>query len=674
MHFARLKRTIAIVHLLLACASPALAKVQLSIDVGWNNRFRVGRWTPIYVTLQDSAPRQVLLEIYAPTDRRYAMKTIESVAIGPQPVTVAMYVPLSYQINESSVSVRDAGSGRLLENLVLSDNSAYPGQPSMGGPEVIDTGNVFIGVSGNASTERLLSAQLNYDRGKTGFVTPVRLPAVAIGYDNLDLLLLNEPDLSRINIDQQRAIADWVRAGGTLLVLAGADPFPATGPISEILPALVGPNKIFEFDTNAISTAGLPSRFAKPKGRQLTPSEDAKPIHLFGASEPVGYRRWAGFGQVAVIGIDVSTFVFNTPEQAQAFWRSTLAGLVTLPIVENTNSPNYYWNQNSRRSIPMRQTLDWIGDVPGAGEFGFGYLASVLLALMIVVGPVDWFVLKWTGKQPWTWITTCGWIGLVTLGAILIGHVFKSGDLYFRTASIIDEAAGVRVAAKDLLGIYSPQTQEYDIKTDPEGWWQPPSDDMSYYGSGNMQLEIPCHQDYRGSRPLPLLINVWNMRLLEGTQYGSAAAMIEATLKLSGKTVSGKIVNHAPSAISNVQVRTSAGVAKIKDPIPAGATIDISATLDAGDITLATQPVDQQQIQMQRYSVRSVSTSQPTQATLSSLVDERATRIDQILRERSDIAVVYGSFDGSPDPRAGLGIPEAKQSHLGLVRALVPLE
>ena len=93
--------------------------------------------------------------------------------------------------------------------------------------------------------------------------------------------------------------------------------------------------------------------------------------------------------------------------------------------------------------------------------------------MMFVVGPVDWFVLKWMGRQPWTWATTSGWILLVTVGAISIGYLLKSGELHFRTVSVVDESRWQRVAQTTLAAVYSPRTREYTLKFDPQGWWRP---------------------------------------------------------------------------------------------------------------------------------------------------------------------------------------------------------
>src|SRR5687767_9337215 len=100
--------------LVLLCCASGFAKVKIALDVGSENNFRAGKWTPLFITLTDSSPRQVVLEIYSPTDRRYALNIRQGLAIGPQPVTVPIYAPLSYRLDETTITVRDANSGRRL--------------------------------------------------------------------------------------------------------------------------------------------------------------------------------------------------------------------------------------------------------------------------------------------------------------------------------------------------------------------------------------------------------------------------------------------------------------------------------------------------------------------------------------------------------------------------------
>src|SRR4051794_6166733 len=187
---------------LFAAAPPAHAKIQTNVDVGWSKLFRPGRWTPLYITLSDSAPRQVSIDIYCPTDRRYALRAMQNLTIGPSPVTVALYAPLSYRVDESVITIRDAASGKRLDDVVLSDNPAYPG--NVRGLEAVDGSAVLIAVSGSAMTARPLESQISQRTiVRTAIIAQPLLPAVAIGYESLDLLILSQPDANHLQIDQQ---------------------------------------------------------------------------------------------------------------------------------------------------------------------------------------------------------------------------------------------------------------------------------------------------------------------------------------------------------------------------------------------------------------------------------------------------------------------------------------
>lgn len=659
------------------CASPALAKVQVNVDVGWENQFRAGKWTPLFITLQESAPRQVVLEVYCPADRRYALNVKQGLAIGPQPVTVPIYVPLSYRLDETSVTVRDANSGRRVEHVILSDFPAYGNQPGM--PQTVSPQNLFIVISGSASGERMIQAQLRHENVTTSFIAANRLPGTPVGYESIDLLLLNQPDLSRLNLEQQRAIAAWVRAGGLLVIVPGVAPAPPSAPLIEILPARVGEIQQLDLDAAVVKKAGMPARFAKLTGRELLDaSADARGVPLFDRSGPKALRHWVGLGQVMILPLDVSTLLFDDPNKSLAFWRTTLKGMVDVPVKVDANARHAYYGMTDdpRRALALRQTLDWIGDVPGAGSFGFSYVAIVLLAMMFIVGPVDWFVLKWTGKQPWTWVTITGWIGVITLGSIYIGHVFKSGDVHFRTASVLDEAGGARVAALDLAGIYSPQTTEYDLEMTPYSWWRTAAVTNPYGGGGNMLSEIVCHQDYRGNRPLPMLINVWNVRFLEGQQIADEPAVVQAQLargaRGSGRTIAGTITNRAAVSMNNILVRTRDGVIKLDGVLEPGASMPVSGTLVKDETLTATTQVSNQNYW--RDAQQEFPTSRPTAQTINGVADLRAIRIDQQLAERDDVACVYATYERPPGERLKLtDVENPRTAHVGIVRALVPL-
>ncbi|HEX8522254.1 MAG TPA: hypothetical protein VF669_08350 [Tepidisphaeraceae bacterium] len=683
--------------MLLGCASSASADTRCEVQVGWGNVYRAMRWNPVFVTLSDPTPRSVILEIQSPYDRRYGMRIIQNLTIGPTPVTVPIYLPLSWNLDSTTFTVATAG-GRSLAHVTAAENPIYrrtPGQDPTG----VGYDQLFVGIGGSSSSERLLESQLRALSIVSGFLPQSHLPAVPAGYDALDLLILNTPDLSRIAEDQQRAIVSWVRGGGNLILLPGPEPLPATSPLIDALPCRIGQTQTIQLDPRIVKNANLPSRFASLTTRQLTPLPGAVETKLFTsityssstrnttqpttqfAPQPLAYRGRAGYGQILVLPTDVSTFQF-TGTKADAFWKRLLEGLVQIPASDPNNSGNVArpWFNGSGADVREQAALSWAmehtGNIPGAGTFGFSYIAGVLILMMVLVGPVDWFVLKLTKRQPWTWMTTAGWAGLITLGAIFVGHLFKSGELYFNTVSVIDEADGSRVAATNLVAIYSPKTTEYELEQDPESWWKPASEQVAWSSSG-IQIDIPCHQDYHGNRLLPLPLNVWNLRFVEGATYATENALIETNLsvkhdpELKKKAVTGTITNRSNLTLKNIIIRTDEGVTHVaKSDLAPNETAVVKVAFDPKDKQFQTWQSNGPQRYWNQNTAHANST---TVAAASDLAAGRSGDIEKLIKKYKDTACVYAEYD-APPATVNLVQQAPRQHHIGVLRSLVHVQ
>src|SRR5438046_3164163 len=102
-----LPRILALAIILLPPA--ALAKTDVKIDVGWNGAYRAGRWAPVYITAADDQAipaRNVIIEIVAPHDKTFALRIFNGAAIRSDPSTNLVYVPLTYQLDETIAIIR----------------------------------------------------------------------------------------------------------------------------------------------------------------------------------------------------------------------------------------------------------------------------------------------------------------------------------------------------------------------------------------------------------------------------------------------------------------------------------------------------------------------------------------------------------------------------------------
>src|SRR5436190_13608192 len=108
---------------LLACllamlpASSALGRVDLKVDFGWNGSYRAGRWAPVYLTMADDMAqpaRNVIVRITAPHDKTFALKIYTPATIRPDPTTILLYIPLTYQLDLTMATILDPASQKTL--------------------------------------------------------------------------------------------------------------------------------------------------------------------------------------------------------------------------------------------------------------------------------------------------------------------------------------------------------------------------------------------------------------------------------------------------------------------------------------------------------------------------------------------------------------------------------
>ncbi len=68
-----------------------------------------------------------------------------------------------------------------------------------------------------------ISDQLKSANLHNGVLTTYQLPACAIGYEGISVLILAAADVHDLDVPQQQSIVDWIHAGGNLVFIPGPD-------------------------------------------------------------------------------------------------------------------------------------------------------------------------------------------------------------------------------------------------------------------------------------------------------------------------------------------------------------------------------------------------------------------------------------------------------------------
>ncbi|HEV8604419.1 MAG TPA: hypothetical protein VGQ99_03580 [Tepidisphaeraceae bacterium] len=704
--------------LLALLPAAATAKVNLQVDIGWNGAFRAGRWAPVYITASDDAAlpaRNVIIEIMAPHDKTFALKILNPATIRPDPSTVLVYVPLTFQLEDTIAVIRDAGSFRKLAEQPFDSSNRPDGRLGRvyygsGG------GEILLGVSGVSQHGlSVLKGQFRWADENTpapqpgqpvfpppdiqiGYLEPRMLPDAKVGYECLDALVLAAADIVNMSPQRQGAIAAWVRGGGRLIFWASDGPIPADSPIIELLPGEIGSAQTINLTLVDTKAAGLASRVENVPARKITPAPDAQKLDLF-AGKGAAYFGRAGMGQVALLSFDASKLTFADTVSGRKFWRPIFHR--TLKAREERPQNNYYGFGNdpseTRRLAAAEKIIDRLGNVPGVGRFDFSYVALVMIAMMLIVGPVDWFILRKLGRQEWTWVTTGGWIALITFGALYVGHVLKSGDLHYRTVRVIDQADDKVVGVLDIIGIYSPKTQAYNLDGPRECWWEPANVDFqpNWRQTQRTTSTIDMFQNRFGQKPLTrtdsngnrvpaMVVNVWNLRFMQSElgDPGSDPPPISSSLQLvkvgNELRIRGTITNRNGLPLQSITIATKAGAAHLLNPIAANQMSPIDAVVEPSTF----KPVDISQYQPYYYyggnqqnPYSAMSEDLGFIGAATDMAADRSQRLIELLSTRDDLACIYGVINNAP-PAVKLEQEEKnapKEQHWQVIRALAPL-
>ena len=307
-----------LVLLILALFAAPAAGAELRI--GWDGFYKPGRWLPAFVTAaDDGGPRAVDVELYVPGDPAggpFGERVVSSQTLAAEPSTFAVLVRPRGDLGGLTLRVIDRATGRTLDFA-----AAPPTEPVLGGRRLLAVSGLGDPLAGlGSSAEDPASADTGL---AVAAVAPGRLPRRALAYGALDALVLDRPDWAALGRPRAAAIADWLDAGGRLVLIPGVDPLPPDSPLARRLPATLGDVR----PDGVRAATPKPGAGVLTPGRGFTPATSPEDGHGTDLPEAAGVNPRPGVivgAGVAVISFDVAA---DPPADRAAFWRRVLDAL-----------------------------------------------------------------------------------------------------------------------------------------------------------------------------------------------------------------------------------------------------------------------------------------------------------------------------------------------------------
>jgi hypothetical protein len=593
------------------CGAPAKVEV-LNIRVGFDaslssakasNSFKIGTWTPVWVTLQGGAERfSGFMDVIVADDDGTPTSYRMAVEVGAnKSERFTAYVRPGAREPEISIRLIDS-SGRRVgganqatvmpqapEALMPNENLIL----TLGRPQGVETMVELPGFKVAAKSpyggavEEIVTARIDT---QNGFI-----PGRWYGYDAARAIVLDTNDreaMSALDALRGRSLVDWVERGGHLVVAVGASwQIVRDSVLAPILPGL--PNgqvrvaSLEALDAFA-SSSNSNSKQITPPGSEavmVTKLEEVKErggsVLSVTANLPLVVRGAFGFGRVTLITLDVDQKPFSNWPDRSSFWVRAL-DLKRPPADQSAAGRGMAGTRFgpsgiSDLSSQLRAALE---QFPGVKLIPFGWVAFFIFLYILLIGPGDYFFLKKVLKRmELTWITFPTIVLTVSLVAYYAAYVLKGNDLLVNKVDLvdIDQQSGI-MRGNTWMSLFSPQNRDYNVRaiplpmdldasaltqsdsaTEPArppagtevvmSWFSVPEEQFGGMASSSRRFSFSgggyAYQPVGGVESLEAVrIPIWSTKCITATWFGPSAPIVESSLdRLGSDRLAGTITN-----------------------------------------------------------------------------------------------------------------------------------
>jgi len=656
-------------------------KINVDFTVGWGGCYRPRQWTPITVgvTTPFKVPLDCVVRFSCPQDDLNTLDISRREVFMPGlPRNIPLVTRMTFAVNSASLTIMGTDTGFYWSHKYNLWNQ--------------DTGNrlltvvrdheLLIGLTGSQgfSIMQVPHASASRQAGKHGRVYAAYrfqrlLPSDWTGYASLDLLVLYDVDWVELTVHQQRAIAQYVANGGRVLMVLGAKVLPAGHTFARMLPLALGEPKEIQLSSRDLSNwncnqpksdkvACWQVRIA-PGAHGWAITNDRNGNSVFAAG-PVG------FGKVGVLLFDPAAIGCRQGKQLADFWLEYMSPLMGKRSILKTNNPKSSDNDWSyglgAENSASNAVLEYLYSVEELRPIHIGWVVLVLTSLAVLIGPVDYLVLKALGRLPWTWVTSTACIAIFSVGAYYGVEYLRGGVLQARAVSVVDSVDGLDGAwATRYLGIFAPHSDDYRLSThNRKQWWSgmapTRSNELSRFGYeervGTRNIYCEQHID-GGNLPRSVPINIWSMQCLR-SESQVAKAPLAATARRGGDgqwTVA--VRNAGPSPIARCYARVGPRKAVQIGSVPAGQTREFT-----GFPIAWSPPRKSSEVQTESLGSGSFLSDAP----LAEGSSRRTEAIESYLKQGA--VVVCAEYDDAPVPW-GIEGKDCRFQHTLLARLVV---
>ncbi len=410
------------------------------------------------------------------------------------------------------------------------------------------------------------------------------LPDRAEAWSALDRLVWQDVDATSLRPEQLAALSAWLADGGRLTIVGGTGgPATLSGFPDELLP--YRPVAITDVAPTALegllgplpsgATSDLPA-LGGPAGRGRTLASVGGTV--VAADAPFGA------GLVTLVGFDPDAGWLARTAASDGLWRRVMPTRATGsgPVLTGDDS----------------MLLNALMTLPSLALPPLGGLLLLLVGYIVLVGPIDYLVLRRLDRREWAWLTIPVLIVVFAVAAYAFGATLRGGDLVVNQVAVVRGGPdSQRGSAQVYVGLFSPVRATYQVSLPDGALVSAATSDTSFGTAG--YLDVIQGQP---SRVRDLEVGYASLRALRA-ETSAALPRIQADLRLAGGAVSGTIRNLSGQTLEQAAIVLGSSF-QMLDALGPGETREVRFTVGMSSIgdTLSNRLLGQQPFDSSGYA------------------------------------------------------------------------
>jgi hypothetical protein len=270
----------------------------------------------------------------------------------------------------------------------------------------------------------------------------------------------------------------------------------------------------------------------------------------------VAAERVYGLGQVTLLGFDPAASWIGESKASDGMWRRLLPARTAGGLV--------FADDNMLVSAVSQLPSLALPPVTG--------LIVLLGAYILLIGPLNYLVLRRLNRREWAWLTMPLLIVVFTVGAYGFGAALRGNDVIVNEVAIVSGAPGATEgSAQVYVGIFSPSRGRYQVRVPGGALLSSPINDF-FNGQGTTtQLDLLQGDP---SRVRDLAVGFGSLRTIRA-ETAVSVPLIETDLRLENGRLKGTVTNRSTERLERPAVVLGGTVVTLKDLEPGGvATVD----------------------------------------------------------------------------------------------------